>query len=175
MLRLVEDILRLSRLDEGQMDSPKARINLASIAKEACHSLEPSAQDMGLQLDCQVEEAWVLGDATLLFELCANLIDNAIKYNVAGGKVQVQVTGGSQALLSVSDTGIGIEPVHQARVFERFYRTDTSRSKQTGGTGLGLSIVKHAAEHHKAKVSLQSQPGKGTRVSVLFPACQEQG
>jgi len=83
------------------------------------------------------------------------------------------VTAGANTVLSVSDTGIGIEPEHQLHVFERFYRTDNCRSKSTGGTGLGLSIVKHAAEYHKAKVDLISRPGQGTRVTVVFPSYSE--
>lgn len=172
MLILIEDILRLSRLDEGYAGGERSRVSLHEQAKLACKALTPSAQAKDVVIDYQGEEAAVHGDTTLIYELCTNLIDNAIKYNVQGGLVRVRVTGGAQATLSVEDTGIGIPSQHQARVFERFYRVDASRSKQTGGTGLGLSIVKHAAEYHGARVTLHSQPGKGTTITVAFPPCR---
>ncbi len=174
MLSLVEDILRLSRLDEGSRGGRKALVNLNLIARAVCDSLELAADEKQVTLRYEGEDAFVYGEATLLDELCSNLIDNAIKYNVDQGQVNIRVTNGSQAVLQVSDTGIGIEPEHQDRVFERFYRTDKSRSKETGGTGLGLSIVKHAAEFHKAKINLMSAPGKGTTVTVIFPPPREE-
>ena len=101
----------------------------------------------------------------LLYEIIYNLCDNAIKYNVTRGSVDIHIANNK---LTVSDTGIGIPPEHQSRVFERFYRVDKSHSKQSGGTGLGLSIVKHAASYHKAAMELESTPGKGTTVTVQF-------
>lgn len=172
MLSLVEDILRLSKLDEGQVLGKREKVDLHRLAQEACQSLQLAADEQGVELMQSGEEAFVLGDGTLLFELCSNLIENAIKYNQKDGQVQVSVTGGSQVTLVVRDTGIGIESKHMDRVFERFYRSDSSRSKATGGTGLGLSIVKHAAEYHKAKIQMQSKPGQGTTVSVAFPPYQ---
>jgi len=169
MLALVEDILRLSRLDEGALSARREQVNLKAVAERACQSLAQAARDKGLTLTCEGEDAFVLGDETLLFELCGNLIDNAIKYNVKDGRVAVSVTGGHQARLTVKDSGIGIAREHQPHVFERFYRTDTSRSKATGGTGLGLSIVKHAAEFHQAAIKLHSNPGEGTEIIVTFP------
>ena len=169
MLALVEDILRLSRLDEGHLNARKQPVNLHEVARSVSQSLELHADEKGVSLSYEGGDAYVLGDATLLSELISNLIDNAIKYNVDKGSVKVEVTNGERAVLTVSDTGIGIEPEHRERVFERFYRTDNSRSKGTGGTGLGLSIVKHAAEFHKAKITLKSEPGKGTVISVAFP------
>ncbi|NLE70325.1 MAG: PAS domain-containing protein [Clostridiales bacterium] len=169
MLALVEDILRLSSLDEGALSASREQVNLKAVAERACQSLAQAARDKGLTLTCEGEDAFVSGDETLLFELCSNLIDNAIKYNVKDGRVDVSVTGGYQARLTVKDSGIGIAREHQPHVFERFYRTDTSRSKATGGTGLGLSIVKHAAEFHQANINLTSKPGEGTEITVTFP------
>ncbi len=174
MLSLVEDILRLSRLDEGNKVGRKERLNLNAIARSITESLQLAADEKNVTLRYEGEDAQVFGEATLLDELCSNLIDNAIKYNVDGGEVRVSVKNGAQPVLTVSDTGIGIEPEHQDRVFERFYRTDKSRSKETGGTGLGLSIVKHAAEFHKAKINLTSKPGKGTTITVVFPVFKEE-
>ena len=105
----------------------------------------------------------------LLYEIIYNLCDNAIKYNNPGGSVKVAVAQTpDEVQLSVSDTGIGIAPEHQDKVFERFYRVDKSHSKQSGGTGLGLSIVKHAVQYHHGRISVESEPSKGTTVSVLF-------
>jgi len=174
MLALIEDILRLSHLDEGYLSGKRARVNLHEQARAACQMLELSADEKSVTLDYQGEDAFVLGDETLVYELCANLVDNAIKYNVENGRVTVRVVQGDQPVLSVSDTGIGIAPEHQSRVFERFYRSDESRSKQTGGTGLGLSIVKHAAEYHRAKLTLNSAPGQGTTITVVFPSYKEE-
>ena len=111
------------------------------------------------------------GVRRLIYEIVYNLCDNAIKYNRDGGRVDVTVAadaGGSS--ITVADTGIGIAPEHQARVFERFYRVDKSRSKQTGGTGLGLSIVKHGAQVHHAQIAMQSALGEGTTITLTFPA-----
>ena len=106
----------------------------------------------------------------LLYEMIFNLCDNAVKYNVDGGYVTVTLASGADgSTLTVRDTGIGLAPEHQGRVFERFYRVDKSHSKASGGTGLGLSIVKHAAACHHAALSLQSEPGAGTTVCVRFP------
>ncbi|MDD4079807.1 MAG: ATP-binding protein [Eubacteriales bacterium] len=176
MLSLVEDILRLSRLDEGFPGGAHARVSLADTTSIACESLRPAARELGVTVNYEGEEAFVRGDRTLLGELCSNLIDNAIKYNQPGGSVRVRVeVKDRQAVLTVADTGIGIEPEHQPHIFERFYRTDKSRSKATGGTGLGLSIVKHAAEYHGARISLDSAPGRGTTISVAFPEPDNEG
>ena len=105
----------------------------------------------------------------MLYEVVYNLCDNAIKYNNPGGSVKVAIAQTpSEVLLSVQDTGIGIPPEYQGKVFERFYRVDKSQSKQSGGTGLGLSIVKHAVQYHHGKISVESELNKGTTISILF-------
>lgn len=170
MLALVEDILRLSKLDEGYPGGQMKRLSLYEAAERALARLKPLAEQKGVKLSLKGEKLAVLGDPTLLDELVSNLIDNAIKYNTEGGRVKLRVEQGEQSVdLLVEDSGLGIDPSQQERIFERFYRTDSSRSKETGGTGLGLSIVKHSAEYHKAKLSLQSQPGQGTTIRVSFP------
>ena len=170
MMSLVEDILRLSQLDEGLPQGKRERVSLLEAAKAACESLKPLAKDKKVSLSLEGEEVHVNGDPDLLQEMCINLVDNAIKYNTEGGEVKVSVQPlVDEAILSVADSGIGIEKEHQTRIFERFYRTDSSRSKATGGTGLGLSIVKHAAEYHGAKISLDSIPGQGTTIRLSFP------
>ena len=175
LLSLVEDILRLSKLDEGFPRGKRDKVALDEVAKSACESLRPLAADKDISLTFEGEDTCVTGDRTLLDELLMNLIDNAIKYNQPGGRVEVNTSNrGDRVILTVADTGIGIEPEHQTRIFERFYRSDKSRSKATGGTGLGLSIVKHAAEYHDATISLDSTPGQGTTISVTFPGCETQ-
>lgn len=170
MMSLVEDILRLSQLDEGLPQGKRERVSLLEAAKAACESLKPLAKDKKVSLSLEGEEVHLNGDPDLLQEMCINLVDNAIKYNTEGGEVKVSVQPlVDEAILSVADSGIGIEKEHQTRIFERFYRTDSSRSKATGGTGLGLSIVKHAAEYHGAKISLDSIPGQGTTIRLSFP------
>ena len=128
-----------------------------------------NAQKSFISLTYLGESAPVLGSRSLLDELCQNLCDNAIRYNKEGGEVTVDIRrAGAETVFSVSDTGIGIPPEHQTRVFERFYCVDKSRSKETGGTGLGLSIVKHAVAYHGGTIRLESKPQEGTTITVEF-------
>ena len=170
LVRLIEDIIRLSQLDEEQ-EMPREDVNLYELCDEVVKSLEPTASARGIKLELVGGVCVINGVRRLLYEIVYNLCDNAIKYNVDDGRVTVTAKPDSDgALLSVSDTGIGIPPEHQSRIFERFYRVDKSHSKQSGGTGLGLSIVKHAVKYHNAKLELVSAPGKGTTITVHFPA-----
>jgi two-component system phosphate regulon sensor histidine kinase PhoR len=170
MIALVEDIMELSLLDEGAQEQAKECVPLLNLAREAAESLQESAAKKNVRISFEGEALEVMGIRQILFELVYNLIDNAVKYNRDGGSVKVKVLGEKGGVaLTVSDTGIGIPREEHERVFERFYRVDKSHAKETGGTGLGLSIVKHAALRHKAKVSLESEPGKGTAVTVVFP------
>ena len=115
------------------------------------------------------ESITIFGVRRYIYEIIYNLCDNAIRYNVDGGKVAIKIgKNDGRTVLSVSDTSIGISPEHHNRIFERFYRVDKSHSKETGGTGLGLSIVKHAVQYHGGKVTIDSEVGKGTTVSVMF-------
>ena len=164
LVSLIQDIIRLSQLDEG-VELPQEDVRLLPLAQEVAAVLHPSAEEKGLQLRVTGTDFVVRGVRRLLQEMLYNLCDNAIQYNVPGGQVRIQV---ENRTLTVSDTGIGIPAEHQARVFERFYRVDKSHSKASGGTGLGLSIVKHAVQYHKASMSLQSTPGKGTTITIQF-------
>ena len=170
LLTLIEDIIRLSQLDEG-LEMPMEAVDLGATAREAVRQLEDAADSRSVQIDLHTESYILQGVPRLLHEIVYNLVENAIKYNAPGGTVTVSVrkteNGGE---LKVSDTGIGIPPEHQDRVFGRFYRVDKSHSKESGGTGLGLSIVKHAAGYFKAGIALQSEVGKGTTITVTFPA-----
>ena len=165
---LIDDIIRLSQLDEGA-EMPREDVSLKVLSEEVCKTLEDAAKLKDVSLEVSGDDGVVNGVRRLLYEIVYNLCDNAVKYNVPGGSVNVTVaqrTG--EVLLRVQDTGIGISPEHRDKVFERFYRVDKSHSKQTGGTGLGLSIVKHAVQYHRGKITVESEPNKGTAISVLF-------
>ena len=169
LVTLVGDIIRLSQLDEG-VELPFETVDLLLLAREAANDLRAAADERNVTISVEGGSAPVSGVRRLLYEMIFNLCDNAVKYNVDGGHVTVTLASGADgSTLTVRDTGIGIAPEHQGRVFERFYRVDKSHSKASGGTGLGLSIVKHAAACHHAALSLQSEPGAGTTVCVRFP------
>ena len=170
LVTLIDDIIRLSQLDEGG-ELPTEEVDLLALSRETAESLRPAAEKKHVTLEVSGESAPVMGVRRLLYEIVHNLCDNAIKYNVEGGSVRVETVCGPETVqLTVSDTGIGIAPDQQERVFERFYRVDKSHSKASGGTGLGLSIVKHAVQLHRGTIALQSEPGKGTCIRVCFPA-----
>ena len=165
---LIDDIIRLSELDEGT-EMPREDVSLKVLSEEICETLSDAAKMKDVSLEVTGDDGIVNGVRRLLYEIVYNLCDNAIKYNNPGGKVEVAVTEQQGAVkISVSDTGIGIAPEHQDKVFERFYRVDKSHSKQSGGTGLGLSIVKHAVQYHHGKTTVESELNKGTTISVLF-------
>lgn len=170
MITLVEDIIRLSSLDEGAGDTTREPVDLYAAACDTAESLKEQAQEASVSLSLEGEPAVIDAIPRLVSGIVYNLCDNAVKYNKTGGSVRICVRNADDAaVLTVSDTGIGIEPAHQERIFERFYRVDKSRSKAVGGTGLGLSIVKHAARVLGAEIHLESRVGEGTTVTVRFP------
>ncbi len=164
LVTLIEDIIRLSQLDEGTT-LPTEAVDMLALAEEVKTILEKSASVKNVSLQITGNGFTVDGVRRMLHEVIYNLCDNAIKYNVPGGSVEIHI---ESRRLTVADTGIGIPPEHKNRIFERFYRVDKSHSKASGGTGLGLSIVKHAAAYHKAEITLESTPGKGTSISIQF-------
>ncbi len=168
LLKLIEDIIELSRLDEG-VRAEKSPVELHALAKTVLSALSVKADAANVTVSLEGDAVTVDGIPGTLYEMLYNLVDNAISYNVDGGRVDVFVgRRGGNPLVTVRDTGIGIAPSEQARVFERFYRVDKSHSKSTGGTGLGLSIVKHGAALHGARVTVDSAPGRGSVFSILF-------
>lgn len=170
LTNLVEDIIDLSRLEEGGGDMTWEDIDLYTLCDDVLQNLEPVAKRQTVTLRLAGESLQVRGVYQVLREMIYNLCDNAIKYNRSGGSVTVTVArSAGRASVAVADTGIGIPYEDQSRVFERFYRVDKSHSRAIGGTGLGLSIVKHAAALHGAEIKLQSQPEDGTVITVLFP------
>ena len=166
LVTLINDIIRLSQLDE-KTEVALEEIELKEVADEVADVLASSASKKNVSFNIEGEPCAVLGVRRYIYEIIYNLCDNAIQYNVDGGKVTVKLSKEAERVkISVIDTGIGISPEHQRRIFERFYRVDKSRSKETGGTGLGLSIVKHAVQFHNGNVTLKSEVGKGTTVTV---------
>jgi two-component system phosphate regulon sensor histidine kinase PhoR len=171
LLSMIEDIIRLSELDEGNIRIPMERVNLLKEAERVAERLRPTAALRGIEIKVAGEEAFMQGIPTLLEEMLVNLLDNSIKYNVEEGEITVRIQKNKdKVVLEVADTGIGIPLEDQERIFERFYRVDKSHSKNISGTGLGLSIVKHIAAYHKAALSLESQVGKGTTIRIEFQA-----
>lgn len=169
LVTLIDDIIRLSQLDEGDA-MPTEPVDLLAVSQEAAENLHDAAATRDVTVSVTGQPAVIPGVRRLLYEVVYNLCDNAIKYNRDGGRVDMTVAadaGGSS--ITVADTGIGIAPEHQSRVFERFYRVDKSHSKASGGTGLGLSIVKHAVQYHHGRIELESTPGTGTTIRVVFP------
>ena len=169
LIAQVNDIIRQSRLDENSKLFETEQVDLYDLCDEIIANLQNVAERQNVTFTLSGEHVTINGVWQILNEMVYNLCDNAIKYNRPGGTVDVSVhRDGGSIRLTVRDTGIGIPYADQPRVFERFYRVDKSHSKEVGGTGLGLSIVKHGAQYHNARLELESEPGKGTSISVVF-------
>ena len=171
LITLINDIIQLSKLDSPVLEVLFEQVNLYAVARKVVDSMQVNAAAREVTLTLTGSDATICGNRGMIEELITNLCDNAVRYNYKGGAVRVSVVPlKGRAILSVQDTGIGISPADQERVFERFYRVDKSRSKETGGTGLGLSIVKHIVAQHHADIKLESELGKGTNIRVTFHA-----
>ena len=170
LLILINDIIQLSQLDGGKTDVEYTDLDLYQLAGECISMLNMNAQKQNVTMKLCGKPSMVFADKQLMEELLFNLCDNAIRYNNKGGSVTVTVDENKEGntYLSVKDTGIGIPPEHQDRVFERFYRVDKSRSKEIGGTGLGLSIVKHGVSCLGAQISVDSIPDEGSTFTVTW-------
>lgn len=167
---LIDEIISLAKLDEG-IDAVRTDVNILELAREACSSLNDSAKLKNVSISIDGEDVILHNSIrTLLKEAIYNLCDNAIKYNVEGGNVKINISETmDNVIISIQDTGIGIPQGDQERVFERFYRSDKSHSRETGGTGLGLSIVKHAVAYHNGDITVKSEEGKGTEIILSLP------
>lgn len=169
LITLVEDIMKLSKLDEGAVELEKEEVDFYMLTREICSRLAPQTEKRHVRVEVTGEPVHYLGVRQVLDEMLYNMIENAIKYNKEGGLVSVWVGNTLQGIkIIVRDTGIGIPKEEQERIFERFYRVDKSHSKATGGTGLGLSIVKHGALMHGAKIDVDSEVNKGTKMELIF-------
>ncbi len=169
LITLVEDIIKLSKLDEESVELEKEAVDLYALCREIVSRLSPQANAKKVHIVVEGEPVVYRGIRQILDEMIYNVCENAIKYNVTGGQVSVWVGNTLQGpKVSITDNGIGIPKEHHERIFERFYRVDKSHSKESGGTGLGLSIVKHGALLHGAKVTVDSEAGKGTRIDIKF-------
>lgn len=176
LLTLINDIIQLSELDSNVRETVFEEVNLYQLAETCVDMLQMNAGKHGIALTMHgvgsagVRECRVMANKQMMEEILYNLCDNAIRYNNEGGYVRVSVyPNQGDVVLSVEDSGIGIPKEHQERIFERFYRVDKSRSKSTGGTGLGLAIVKHIVAQHDALMELESDVGKGTKITIRFP------
>ncbi len=168
LVALINDIIRLSQLDEGG-ELPKEKVDLYDVAEEVIDVLSTSAGKKQVEISLTGSRCVIDGVRRYLYEIIYNLCDNAIRYNNDGGKVNISLEEQNEhAVLTISDTGIGIPIEHQKRIFERFYRVDKSHSKETGSTGLGLSIVKHAVACHGGTIKLDSKIGEGTTITITF-------
>lgn len=171
MASLVNDLLELSRLESGTRPPSLEAVDCGVVASDVVASFAEVASRKSIALDSEQTPApAVRGDPDRLRRILEHLVDNALKYTPPGGRVRVRVAPeGQGVVVAVEDTGPGISPEHLPRLFERFYRVDTARSRELGGTGLGLSIVKHLAESMGASVSVASEPGKGSRFETHLP------
>lgn len=171
LLAMIEEIMHLTRIEENREKVHREPVCLPEIIKDIVEFMEPMLVEKKVTVHCTLEQATVLGDKGLLREMAMNLIDNAVKYNLPGGHVYVSVRKrGDHIDFAVKDTGIGIPEDKQKRVFERFYRADTSRSRKISGSGLGLSIVKHIAEYHNGTITLRSKENNGTEIIIHLPS-----
>jgi two-component system phosphate regulon sensor histidine kinase PhoR len=171
-MTLVNDILKLSRLEDGStaMHEERQSVNLLTLCQNIQERLALNAVQHQINLSCQGDSVSIIGIPRTLEEIVYNICDNAIKYNRPDGFVRISVRQEeTSAVVQVQDNGIGIPEADQNRVFERFYRVNKSHSKEVGGTGLGLSIVKHGMALHYAKIELESEEGKGTCIKLIFP------
>lgn len=166
---LVADIIQLSRLDEKNGETMFEQVDIGELGEDVINNLQNRAAKKKINLEYTGGPAQMQGVRHVLYEMFYNITDNAIRYTPDGGDVKVFVGKlNGKPYFRVEDNGIGIPESEQQRIFERFYRVDKSHSRETGGTGLGLSIVKHGAVLHHAKILLDSEPGKGTKMEILF-------
>ena len=166
---LVADIIQLSRLDEKNSDLPFEPVDLYELAEDIVLHLDSAASKKNINVSLEGNSVTVQGVRHVIYEMLYNIADNAIRYTNQNGTVNIFTgTINGHAFYRVEDNGIGIPENEQKRIFERFYRVDKSHSRATGGTGLGLSIVKHGAILHNAEIKLESEPGKGTKMELVF-------
>jgi two-component system phosphate regulon sensor histidine kinase PhoR len=170
LISLIEDIMRLSKIEEKFDIEENPIVNLKETAQYVVSVLGSKAEGSNVKLELNAQDVFMKANKNYMNELLYNLVDNSIKYNKSGGFVEVNINKSDDfIIINIKDTGFGIPAEHMDRIFERFYRVDKSRSKETGGTGLGLSIVKHITELYDGVIELDSEESKGTEVTIKFP------
>ena len=171
MSTVITDLLTLTQMDNKRMTIRAKPVDIGALTEETVHSLMPMAENRGQQLQADTEPGIIVSaDADRLGQVFSNLIENALKYTADGGRIRVKLRRkGKTAVWSVTDNGVGIPEADQQHIFERFYRVDKARSRETGGTGLGLSIVRQLVQLHGGKVTVESEPGKGSTFTVTLP------
>jgi len=180
MSAVIGKLLLLARGDSGKEPLNFQEVSIKELLTELSSDVEVLARDKGLKFKLgPLEDITVKGDRVKLRQLFLNLLENAIRYTASGGSIiSAAVKRKDTAVVSVSDTGIGIPPEHLPRIFERFYRVDKARSRAEGGTGLGLAIVRYIVKAHSGKIEVESQPGRGSTFRVILPlssACGAEG
>ena len=173
MQRIVDELLDLSRIESGHWKPRPQPVDIAELATDAFARVSGTARQKAITLDTRVDPASAIlhADRTALEQVLLNLLENALRYTPHGGRITLATASAPNGLiLTVTDTGTGIPPEHLPRIFERFYRADSDRSREAGGTGLGLAIVKHLVEAHGGSVSATSVAGSGTTIEIFFPA-----
>ncbi|WP_374970538.1 sensor histidine kinase [Terrabacter sp. BE26] len=178
LTRLVKEIVELSRLQGADVIKDPALVDVGRCARDATDRSRLIADEHRIELVTALDDGCeVWGDAELVTTAISNLVGNAIAYSDSGTRVGVMVRRGRPGVVdvTVTDQGLGIAPEEQRRIFERFYRVDTARSRATGGTGLGLAIVKHVADNHGGNVSVWSEPGRGSTFTIELPAANASG
>jgi signal transduction histidine kinase len=173
MQRIVDELLDLSRIESGHWKPRPEVVGIRELADEVFSRLSAAAKSKGISFDTRIgaESTAVRADRTALEQILLNLVENAVRYTGEGGLITIETTPRDDGVeVIVRDTGAGIPPEHLARIFERFYRADSGRSRESGGTGLGLAIVKHLVEAHGGWVGAESTVGSGTEIRAFFPS-----
>ena len=168
---IVTDLLTLTRVDGDKNGMKQEPVNMSDLTEEVLRMLAPAAEKRGQHLESNIEPGLqMMGDRARLNQILYNLTDNAIKYSPDGGRIAVSLRAETEGLVwRVRDNGVGIPPEDQEHIFERFYRVDKARSRETGGTGLGLSIVKQLVSMHGGTITVHSEPNRGSEFKVVFP------
>jgi two-component system sensor histidine kinase VicK len=172
MTTLVHDLLELSRIDNRQMQLNLQEVDMKNLVYETVEAQLIHASKEGHQLEVHVDDEvdyYILGDSARMRQILHNILSNAIKYSFDPGEIHIRLYKDKQVIIQVQDTGIGIPKEDLERIFERFYRVDKARSRKMGGTGLGLAIAKELIELQGGKITITSEVGKGTTVTLYFP------